>query len=69
MKRGIVLIPALVVLSIASLALRLLFTASFGVQTYTFRKSFPNAIAVTLDSIKDISFKEVKSVTGKVSAE
>ncbi|MBL7857383.1 MAG: sugar phosphate isomerase/epimerase [Cyclobacteriaceae bacterium] len=46
-----------------------LYTAAFGVQTYTFRKSFPNGVAETLDSIKAMGFTEVEGNAGKVSPE
>ena len=46
-----------------------LYTAPFGVQTYTFRKSFPNGVAATLDSIKAMGFTEVEGSGGKMSPE
>ncbi len=46
-----------------------LYTAPFGVQTYTFRKSFPNGVAATLDSIKAMGFTEVEGSAGKVTPE
>ena len=46
-----------------------LYTAPFGVQTYTFRKSFPNGVAATLDSIKAMGFTEVEGSAGKVIPE
>lgn len=41
-----------------------LYKAAFGVQTYTFRKSFPKGIPQTLDSIKAMGFTEVEGMTG-----
>ena len=38
-----------------------LYTAPFGVQAYTFRKSFPIDIAKTLDTIKMMGFTEMES--------
>lgn len=46
-----------------------LYKAAFGVQTYTFRKSFPNGVAATLDSIKAMGFAEVEGMMGKVTPE
>lgn len=37
-----------------------LYTAPFGVQAYTFRKSFPNSVAATLDTIKWMGFTEIE---------
>jgi sugar phosphate isomerase/epimerase len=46
-----------------------LYTAAFGVQTYTFRRSFPNGVAATLDSIKAMGFTEVEGGGGKMPPE
>jgi len=46
-----------------------LYTAAFGVQAYTFRKSFPNGVAATLDSIKAMGFTEVEGTGGKATPE
>ncbi len=46
-----------------------LYTAAFGVQTYTFRRSFPNGVAATLDSIKAMGFTEVEGSGGKMPPE
>lgn len=46
-----------------------LYTAPFGVQTYTFRRSFPIDAAQTLDSIKAMGFTEVEGMMGKVTPE
>jgi sugar phosphate isomerase/epimerase len=43
-----------------------LYTAPFGVQAYTFRKSFPLGIAATLDSIKRMGFTELEGGGGKM---
>lgn len=37
-----------------------LFTAEIGIAPYTFRKSFPNGIAETLDTIKMMGFTEIE---------
>ncbi|MBK5279057.1 MAG: sugar phosphate isomerase/epimerase, partial [Bacteroidia bacterium] len=52
-----------------AIAQKPLYTAPFGVQTYTFRKSFPNGVAATLDSIKAMGFTEVEGSAGKMSPE
>jgi len=41
-----------------------LYTAAFGVQTYTFRKSLPLGVAQTLDTIKLMGFTEVEGGNG-----
>jgi sugar phosphate isomerase/epimerase len=46
-----------------------LYTAPFGVQAYTFRKSFPNSVAATLDSIKWMGFTEIEGGSNRVSPE
>ena len=37
-----------------------LYTAAFGVQAYTFRRSFPIDVAKTLDTIKMMGFTEIE---------
>jgi sugar phosphate isomerase/epimerase len=44
-----------------------LFTAPLGVQAYTFRKSFPNSIPNTLDTIKMMGFTEIEGGGGRIS--
>lgn len=46
-----------------------LYTAPFGIQTYSFRKSFPNSVEKTLDTIKMMGFKEVEGSSNRVSPE
>lgn len=46
-----------------------LYTAAFGVQTYTFRRSFPKGVAETLDSIKAMGFTEVEGGGGRLTPE
>ncbi len=38
-----------------------LFTGALGVQTYSFRRSFPNGVAKTLDTIQNMGFTEIES--------
>ena len=45
-----------------------LYKAAFGVQAYTFRKSFPLGVAATLDSIKMMGFTELEGGGGKMPA-
>jgi sugar phosphate isomerase/epimerase len=59
----------LLLLALQVSAQKPLYTFPFGVQTYTFRKSFPNGVAATLDSIKSMGFTEVEGMMGKVSPE
>ena len=37
-----------------------LFKTAFGVQSYTFRNSFPKNIMATLDTIKAMGFTEIE---------
>ncbi|SHG65640.1 Sugar phosphate isomerase/epimerase [Chryseolinea serpens] len=46
-----------------------LYTAPFGVQAYTFRRSFPNGVEATLDSIKRFGFTEIEGSGGKMAPE
>jgi sugar phosphate isomerase/epimerase len=46
-----------------------LYTAPFGVQAYTFRKSFPIDVAKTLDTIKMMGFTEIEGGGGRISSE
>jgi sugar phosphate isomerase/epimerase len=46
-----------------------LYTAPFGVQAYTFRKSFPIDVAKTLDTIKMMGFTEMEGGGGKMPVE
>jgi len=74
MKRCIIFVIAVIALGINSGSLlaqkgKPLYTAPFGVQAYTFRKSFPLGVAETLDSIKAMGFTEIEGSAGKVSPE
>ena len=46
-----------------------LYTAPFGVQAYTFRKSFPIDVAKTLDTIKMMGFTEMEGGGNRMSPE
>lgn len=46
-----------------------LYTSPLGVQTFTFRKSFPNSIEKTLDTIKMLGFTEIEGGVGKIPPE
>lgn len=46
-----------------------LYTASFGVQAYTFRKSFPVDVAATLDTIRMMGFTELEGGGGRMPPE
>lgn len=46
-----------------------LYTYPIGVQTYTFRKHFPNGVEKTLDIIKEMGFTELESSATGVSPE
>jgi len=46
-----------------------LYTAPLGVQAFSFRKSFPNDVAKTLDTIKMMGFTEIEGTGGKIPPE
>lgn len=46
-----------------------LYKAALGIAPYTFRKSFPNGVAATLDTIKMMGFTEIEGGGGRMSAE
>ena len=46
-----------------------LYTASLGVEAYTFRKSFPIDVAKTLDTIKMLGFTEIEGGSNRISPE
>lgn len=46
-----------------------LYTAPLGVQAYTFRHSFPNGVAETLDTIKMMGFTELEGGGGRIPPE
>src|SRR5689334_15179326 len=46
-----------------------LYNAEFGIAPYTFRKSFPNGVPETLDSIKAMGFTEIEGGGARMPAE
>jgi sugar phosphate isomerase/epimerase len=46
-----------------------LYKAAFGIAPYTFRKSFPNGVAATLDTIKMMGFTEIEGGGGLMPPE
>lgn len=46
-----------------------LYTAPFGVQAFTYRKSFPNSIEKTLDTIAMLGFTEIEGGGGRIAPE
>ncbi|MEJ7643638.1 MAG: sugar phosphate isomerase/epimerase [Chryseolinea sp.] len=55
--------------SLAQTGSKPLYTFPFGVQAYTFRKSFPKGIAETLDTIKSMGITELEGVGGPMAPE
>ena len=58
-----ILLAALLVnaeLSVAQRKKKPLYTAALGVQAFTFRKSFPQGVGATLDTIKMLGFTEIE---------
>ena len=71
MKKHLIILSAVITLLTSEIAFaqKALYTAPFGVQAYTFRKSFPNGVAATLDSIKQMGFTEIEGGGNKMSPE
>lgn len=42
-----------------------LYTAALGIAPYTYRRSFPNGVAATLDTIKNLGFTEIEGGGGR----
>jgi sugar phosphate isomerase/epimerase len=42
-----------------------LYTAPLGIAPYTYRRSFPNGVAATLDTIKSLGFTEIEGGGGR----
>jgi sugar phosphate isomerase/epimerase len=55
--------------AIAQKSKKPLYTFNFGVQAYTFRKSFPKGVAATLDSIRNMGFTELEGGGGSMPPE
>ncbi len=45
------------------------FTAEIGIAPYTFRRSFPNGVEATLDTIKDMGFTQIEGGGGNMEPE
>lgn len=60
------LITTIVLLNETALAQKPLYTAPFGVQTYTFRRSIGTDPAKVLDTIKMMGFTEIESGSGRM---
>src|SRR6476660_5089410 len=71
MKKSTLILPltAILFLNEIGLAQKPLYTAPFGVQTYTFRRSIGNDPAKTLDTIKAMGFTEVEGGGGRIAPE
>ena len=74
MKRYFVVALALIVLitdsgSAIAQKGKPLYTFPFGVQAYTFRRSFPNGVAATLDTIKSMGITEIEGGGGRMPPE
>ena len=74
MKRYFVVALVLIVLIIDSGSAiaqkgKPLYTFPFGVQAYTFRRSFPNGVAATLDTIKSMGITEIEGGGGRMPPE
>ncbi len=72
MKRNTLTLALLIfILSVNEIvsAQKPLYTAPFGVQTYTFRRSIGNDPAKTLDTIKAMGFTEIEGGGGRIAPE
>jgi sugar phosphate isomerase/epimerase len=65
----LILIPAILIFNETGLSQKPLYTAPFGVQTYTFRRSIGNDPAKTLDTIKAMGFTEIEGGGGRIAPE
>ncbi len=66
-KTLLILLPAILIFSETGLSQKPLYTAPFGVQTYTFRRSIGNDPAKTLDTIKMMGFTEIEGGGGRIA--
>jgi len=69
MKRVIPLFLLILTQIVSFAQSRPLYTAPLGVQAYSFRKSFPNGVEKTLDTIKMMGFTELEGGGGRMSPE
>lgn len=71
MKKIVLFIVAIVIIcavdqkTVAQKKSKPLYTAPLGIAPYTFRKSFPNGVAATLDTIKSMGFTEIEGGGGR----
>jgi len=67
MKKSFLLVIIIaLILTDAAIAQKPLYTASFGVQTYTFRRSIGTDPAKVLDTIKMMGFTEIEGAGGRM---
>src|SRR6476660_126482 len=69
MKRVAALLALLITQLVIFAQSKPLYTAPLGVQAYSFRKSFPNGVEKTLDTIKMMGFTELEGGGGRMSPE
>jgi sugar phosphate isomerase/epimerase len=70
MKKTIVFVVMLIAsLTEIVLAQKPLYKAAFGIAPFTFRKSFPNSVPATLDTIKMMGFTEIEGGAGRMAPE
>jgi len=69
MKKYVVSITLIVALcfdgAIIAQTSKPLYTAQLGIAPYTFRRSFPNSVPATLDTIKQMGFTEIEGGGGR----
>jgi sugar phosphate isomerase/epimerase len=65
MKKLLIAICALTTLSCSAQKDKTLFDVPLGVQSYTYRASFPNGVAATLDTVKALGITEMEGPNPK----
>ncbi len=65
MKRVFFIFLASCLYAEIGVAQRPLFAAQLGIAPYTFRRSFPNSVPATLDTIKSMGFTEIEGGGGR----
>jgi sugar phosphate isomerase/epimerase len=65
MKKQFLLLAIILLSNEIILAQKPLYTAQLGIAPYTFRKSFPNGVSATLDTIKLMGFTEIEGGGGR----
>src|ERR1700743_2923962 len=69
-KRIVLLVAGALVAGATAFAQgKAMYTYPLGVEAYTYRKSWPNGVAQTLDTIKKLGFTELEGGGGRMAPE